>query len=141
MKRLRPLFAVVGTIAAGALAGYVVAAFVSPLLPGPTQPGDRHEQAYTREFVLAFLEQDAETVNRLLVPRNAADRAVIRKAYEEASGLAPMTLTYLGGSANQVMGSYVYVLGVEADDGSTDLLPFTLITTGSKIMDLRLGGG
>lgn len=129
----------VGTIVAGALLGYVLMAFVSPLLPGPTQPGDRHELAVTRDYILAFIRRDAATVNALELPKNPADRAVVRKSFNQALNLEPETLTYLGGMRAGPIGAYVYVLGVKSPQDTLHLVPIVLTTVDTKIGDLRGG--
>ena len=139
MTRLRPIVAVVGTVAAGALLGYVLTALVSPLLPGPTQPGNRHELAVTRDYILAFISRDAATVNALELPKNPADRAVVRKSFNQALNLEPTRLTYLGGTRSGEVGAYVYILGVETPDETRHLVPIVLTTVGSKVGDLRGG--
>lgn len=139
MGRFRPLGTVLATLAAGALLGYVAAAFVSPLLPGPVQPGNRHEPAYTREYLLAFLARDAETVNRLELPKNPAARASVRQQFEQALDLETETLTFLGGSRVGAQGAWMYVLGATGPDGTGYLVPVGLTTIDDRIADITGG--
>lgn len=143
MQRLRNPVRLIGsfaaTLAAGGILGYVVTSLLSPLLPGPVQPGSRHESQYTRDYVVAILERDAATANALQVPQNPAARALTYQRFEEALTLKPRTLTYLGGATVGQLGAYAYVLGVEAPGNTLHLVPFAITTVGSKIADVRGG--
>lgn len=143
MQRLRRLVrfiaSLAATLVAGGVLGYVVTAFLSPVLPGPVQPGNRHEFQYTRDYVVAVIERDAATANALQMPQNPASRAMTYQRFEEALTLEPRTLTYLGGATAGQLGAYAYVLGVEAPGDTLHLVPFELTTVGSKVADVRGG--
>ena len=143
MARIRRVVGVVvslgATLVAGGVVGYVVTSFLSPVLPGPVQPGNRHEFQYTRDYVVAVLERDAAAANALLVPQNPATRALLYQRFEQALTLKPRTLTYLGGATASQLGAYSYVLGVEAPGGTLHLVPFELTTVDSKVLDVRGG--
>lgn len=138
-RALRFLGSLAATLVAGGLLGYVVMALLSPLLPGPVQPGGRHEFPYTRDYVVAILERDAATANALQVSQNPASRAMTYQRFEEALTLEPRTLTYLGGASVGPLGAYSYVLGVEAPGNTLHLVPFEITTVDAKVADVRGG--
>jgi hypothetical protein len=134
----RTLGGLVTTLVIGGLVGFVAMTLITPFLPGPVQPGDRHEPKLTRDYMLALLRRDASVVNQLELPKNPAMRAMTWKRLEQADQLEHHTLTYLGGAATERIGAQVYVLGARQGD-SYFLVPFEVTTLGDKVYYLRGG--
>jgi hypothetical protein len=139
MARLRRLAVVPSTLLVGLLVGFVVTAFVMPLLPGDTQPGNRQEPPETRGYINALLNRDGATINKLQLPRNVVNRASVLKQFEEALALPGKTLTFLGGSRVGPIGQFGYVLTVDAGQGTSRAIPILLTTVDNKIWYLRGG--
>ena len=139
MARLKPLWSLVAAVVLGGLVAFVFMAFITPMLPGETLPGHRHEPPETRAYLLAVLRNDAAMINRLQLPQNAVQRAITRKTLEGALETKPDTLTFLGGSVVNQIGQYTYVLGGKNSDGSDVLVPVIVTTVGDKILGLAGG--
>ncbi|MFL5756316.1 MAG: hypothetical protein ACJ77N_08430 [Chloroflexota bacterium] len=135
----RALWSLAAPVLLGALVAFVAIAFVSPMLPGQTQPGNRQEPPETRAYLLAVMNNDAPTINRLQLPQNVVDRAVIRKQLSNALKMKADTLTFLGGSQVGQVGAWSYVLGVTGPDGQPRLVPVLVTTVGDKIAALQGG--
>lgn len=142
MSHLRGAVRTVGylatTLVLGGLVGFVLMAIITPMLPGPVQPGDRHEPPIAREYVLAVMAGDAATVNRLELPKNPAMRAMTWKQFEDADALQHETLTYLGGGSVERIMTQAYVLGAR-DGDQYHLVPFTVTLIGDKVAYWRGG--
>jgi hypothetical protein len=137
-SRLRPLAKAASTAATGAAVGLVATALITPLLPGASLPGNRHEPPETRGWILATLRGDADAINRLELPRNVAGRAARLQALD-APNLQPHTLTYLGGTRTGQLGQFGYVLTISRPDGSFDSMPLLLTTLGDRVWYYRGG--
>jgi hypothetical protein len=139
MARFRRYGVYLSTLMTGAAFGLVVTALVSPILPGATQPGDRHEPPETRGYILALLASDGAAINRLQLPRNVVDRAAVLKSFEQALNLPGHTLTYLGGNRTGRLGQFGYVLTVNTPNGGFDSIPLLVTTLGDRVWYLRGG--
>lgn len=144
MARLRSLGRTVGslgsTLAVGALSGFIATAVITPMLPGPVQPGNRHEPVSTRQYMVALVNRDGATMNRLELPANAADHATRLKSLEGAFDLGGSTLTFLGGGTAGPIGAYVYILGTtNATTKALELRPVALALLEDKVLELHGG--
>jgi hypothetical protein len=139
MVRLRRLAIFPSSLLVGVLTSFVVAALVSPLLPGETLPGNRHEPPETRAYINALLGRDGATINRLQLPRNVVDRASVLKQFEDALALPGKTLTYLGGSRVGPYGMFGYALTVDDGSGTSASIPIILTMVNDKVWYLRGG--
>jgi hypothetical protein len=137
-SRLRPFAKGASTLATGAAVGLVATALITPMLPGSTLPGNRHEPPETRGWILATLRGDADAINRLELPTNVAGRALKLQGLD-APAFEPHTLTFLGGSRTGQLGQFGYVLTVARSDGSYDSLPLLITTLGDRVWYLRGG--
>jgi hypothetical protein len=139
MARFRPLGVVVSTFATGAFLGLVLTALITPVLPGGTLPGNRHEPPETRGWIIARLRGDAQALNRLQLPTNVAGRAARLQQFDTATSLQLHTLTFLGGTRAGQIGQYGYVLTVETPTGGYDSLPLLITTLGDRVWYMRGG--
>src|SRR3712207_4724028 len=110
MRRLRSLAVFPSSLLVGVFVGLVLTAFVTPLLPGETLPGNRQEPPETRGYINALLARDGAEINRLQLPRNVVDRAAVLKQFEDALETPAKTLTFLGGMRTETLGQFGYVL-------------------------------
>jgi hypothetical protein len=139
MARLRRLAVFPSSLLLGVLASFVAAALISPLMPGDTLPGNRHEPPETRAYINALLGRDGATINRLQLPRNVVDRASVLKQFEDALALPGKTLTFLGGSNVGPYGMFGYALTVDDGAGSSATIPIILTMVNDKVWYLRGG--
>jgi hypothetical protein len=139
MARLRRLAVFPSSLLVGVLASFVAAALISPLLPGDTLPGNRHEPPETRAYINALLDRDGATINKLQLPRNVVDRASVLKQFEDALALPGKTLTFLGGSRVGAYGMFGYALTVDDGQGSSATIPIILTMVNDKVWYLRGG--
>jgi hypothetical protein len=128
------------TVALGGLVGFIGTAIITPMLPGPVQPGNRHEPVVTREYLVALINRDAATMNRLELPANAAAHAARLKSMENAVGIPGSTLTYLGGATSGPIGAYVYILGTtNPETKQRQLVPLAISLLDDKVFELHGG--
>jgi len=139
MVRLRRLAIFPSSLLVGVLASFVAAAIVSPLLPGETLPGNRHEPPETRAYINALLNRDGATINRLQLPANVVNRASVLKQFEDALALPGKTLTYLGGQQVGQYGMFSYALTLDNGTGTSATMPIILTMVNDKIWYLRGG--
>jgi len=139
MVRLRRLAIFPSSLLVGAFAAFVLAAIISPLMPGETLPGNRHEPPETRAYINALLSRDGETINRLQLPANVVNRAAVLKQFEDALALPGKTLTYLGGSRVGPYGMFGYALTLDDGSGTAATMPIILTMVNDKVWYLRGG--
>jgi hypothetical protein len=125
------------TLVIGGLVGFVATALITPFLPGPVEPGNRHEPEMARQYVLALLSNDARTLNELELPKNIAQRAIRIKQLAELQQSPAHSLTYLGGGVAEPIGSQVYAIGFQRPGGEYTLVGVSITLVGEKVYYMR----
>ncbi len=119
----------VGTVAIGALLGFLVPTMVSDLTPKPEVQGSVPEAPLAREFINAFVADDGAVLDSLHIQLDIKNRAA-RFRSDFARVDPPVHLgSYVGGGYTV----HAYGIHVVRSDGTEDTLSWRVVTSGGQV--------
>jgi hypothetical protein len=129
MRAVRDVLAIVF---AGAFVGYVLAAVTAPLW-NANVAGSSSEAPQARQFMVASLKQDPETLASVTESKDVAQKAARLLSTEQQAQVSPLSLTFLGGASEGRFQVDVYAVEMRVG-GNTVFWPFALTLLNGRIV-------
>jgi len=128
----------VGTVLVGMTIGYLFASAVSFVITDRGLFTAGGEPPEARNFMLAYLQREAENVAALRPQQDVVSKALTEQASQSNAGqLKTLSLTYLGGATSGPISVQVYAVEQRGRDGSQGLGTFALTLVGGKVLLVR----
>jgi len=128
----------IGTVLIGVLIGYLVAASVSFVIADRGWFTSAGESPEARNFMLAYLQREAENVAALRPQQDVVSKALAEQRSQAGSGdIKALSLTYLGGATSGPVSVQVYAVEQRARDGTQGMTTFALTLVGGKVLLVR----
>jgi hypothetical protein len=120
------------------MVGYLVASAVSFVVTDRGWFTAGGESPEARNFMLAYLQREAENVAALRPQQDVVSKALSELASQSsASQVKTLSLTYLGGASSGPISVQVYAVEQRASNGSQGLGTFALTLVGGKVLLVR----
>ena len=117
----------------GGLLSFVVVALGGGLLEEKAIFGVT-ESAASRRYILSLLQNEPETLIALSPRSDVVSRAVQYAQAQEAQGIIPMSLTYLGGRTAGSLNVHIYAIEIRAATGQRQFFPLALTLIEGKVV-------
>ena len=128
----------IGMVLVGAVVGYTLSATVSTVISDQGWFATSGEPSQARSYMVALLQREADSLNRLRPQQDVVSQAITRQAAQQSRQDAkPLSLTYLGGASHGSFSVQIYAVEVRANDGSQRLFPLALTLIGGKVVGTR----
>lgn len=128
----------IGTVLVGMLVGYVLAASVNFVIADRGWFAAAGESPEARNFMLAYLQREAENVAALRPQQDVVSKALTeQRSQSTASDIKALSLTYLGGATQGPISVQIYAVEQRARDGSQGMTTFALTLVGGKVVLVR----
>ena len=122
----------------GMTVGFLLASAVSFVVTDRGWFASAGEPPEARNFMLAYLQREAENVAALRPQQDVVSKALSEQASQStASQVKTLSLTYLGGATQGAISVQVYAVEQKAKDGSQGLGTFALTMVGGKVLLVR----
>ena len=142
MQRIRRFTRWIGpslsTLVVGALIGYVLSAFLGPVIGRMPLISGSGESAEARAYIMGMVQRDADALAGLRPRRDVVSRAIeLQRASQQGQAtVEPTSLTYMGGGTAGPMSVHIYAVGIRTQ-GQEQLVPFTLTMIGGKVVRIE----
>ncbi len=120
----------------GALFGYVLAALGGTFLGGTSLLGATGESPEARQYMLALLQRDPDSLAALRPNRDVASRALEIQTSKQGQS-RPISLTYLGGKTVGRYSIHIYAVELQAQGGASQFFPLALTLVGGKVVRIE----
>ena len=128
----------IGTVLVGMTVGYLAASAVSFVITDRGLFTSAGESPEARNFMLAYLQREAENVAALRPQQDVVSKALSEQASQSnATQIKTVSLTYLGGATSGPVSVQIYAVEQRARDGSQQLGTFALTLVGGKVLLVR----
>lgn len=131
---MKAVQAAVTTVLAGALFGYVFAAFAGTFMAEAPLLG-AHESPEAHAYMVGVMQNDPESLLNLQPSRDIASRAQsVQTSQDVKTQWQPTTLTYLGGASLGRVSVHMYAIGVRDNEGVERIIPLALTLVDRKVV-------
>ena len=137
MRRLRSVAAPLGTLVAGLLVGFVLAAFLAPLIGSVSILGGTPEPPEARAYVVGLMENNPRSLAALRGGDLVSRALEIQTAGAAAANIEPTSLTYLGGGSAGRTSVHIYAVGLRSSEGEEQLLTIAVTVAGGKVVRIE----
>ena len=134
MKALPAVRAALGTVLLGALLGYVVTAFVTPLVADTPLFGGTGEAREARAYMLGLLQEDPSLLASVTNDRGLVQRAIQLQGANAQSAFRPLSLTYIGGRSVGRFTLQAYAVELHPARGADRFFPVVLTLVDGKVV-------
>ena len=128
-KWRRRFWRIGGTLAIGAMLGFLVPTIVSEFTPQPEEQAQIAESAVAREFIDAFVSDNHSVLERLKVTSDVIARATRLKT-EVSKVDRPV---HLGSTVVGPYSLHAYASSVVLPDGNSEILSWRVVTAAGQV--------
>lgn len=120
----------------GGLMGYAGTGFITTMVADSGLLGGGGESNDAHRYMMALLQRESESLAQLRPARDVISRALEAQnaSTQQASGVKPLSLTYLGGGSAGRISVHIYAVELQASGGQYQFFPLALTVVGGKVV-------
>lgn len=137
LKLLPPLVrTLLAILLVGGLMGYAGTGFVTTMVADSGILGGGGESSDAHKYMLALLQRESETLAELRPARDVISRALEQQnaSSQQASGVKPLSMTYLGGGSSGQISVHIYAVELQAAGGQYQFFPLALTIVRGEVV-------